>query len=789
MKISRLCISSFGKLMDFDLRFEDGLNCIERDNEFGKSTMLAFIRAMFYGFPPRVTPGVKEYGRKKYLPWGAKSFGGSVEFSHEDRQYVLERTFFSRKSEDHLALNDAQTGAQIDIGDTEIGEFLFGIGEAEFVNTVFVGQMSSGFSSTGKSMDSVADRLANLAATGNEDYSFDAAQKNLKEAATALIAVRGNGGKIREMEQRRSDLVQKEHYAIDLISQMEEMAVKIQEYDRKIEEIQQNQLLPARKAREAIRKQIEETEIQKKKLETQQIEKTERKKALTEAADRQAEFEKIRLAEKRRRAENMQQLDNEIHQAEADLLGCSVQMKQIKDEYIARGRFLQKELDTIEKDIQAEKESYSEKEAAFRALRAEVEERNRRPDEVEEAGNPVKQRRKITLGIILAVITFAIAFLSPLLAYLLQKPIILWAMVLLLPASVLLVIIRIQTSKMKREVRDTHSERIQRMAQIDESREAMAEGSRRLQENQMILQKKKFEMESVQREYQSNMQNCNENETRLNVLLESLKGKLLKYTAEEPSDVGAGVDVSANTITNTAMLKLSSDINELSAMTSQLARRLDELSVSEGEQLAREDAAQKELAKYREESARLQGGREELELRIPNRLEIEEQQVLIEERIAQAGEYYKALKVAADAMQKASSEMERIFAPQVNQSAGQYLEKLTEGQYSSLRFDRDFRVELATEKDLAFRDSDYFSAGTADQVYLALRLAIADLIQSGDDRMPLLLDDALVQYDEQRVISAIRLLRELSEDRQVIMFTCHRRITERISTLWKESGV
>ena len=80
MKIHSLRIDAFGKLRDFTADFEDGMNCIRKDNEFGKSTILAFIRAMFYGFQKRSSKEVREYGRAKYAPWNPGAYGGTISF-------------------------------------------------------------------------------------------------------------------------------------------------------------------------------------------------------------------------------------------------------------------------------------------------------------------------------------------------------------------------------------------------------------------------------------------------------------------------------------------------------------------------------------------------------------------------------------------------------------------------------------------------------------------------------------------------------------------------------------
>jgi uncharacterized protein YhaN len=66
---------------------------------------------------------------------------------------------------------------------------------------------------------------------------------------------------------------------------------------------------------------------------------------------------------------------------------------------------------------------------------------------------------------------------------------------------------------------------------------------------------------------------------------------------------------------------------------------------------------------------------------------------------------------------------------------------------------------------------DRLSAGTIDQVYFALRLAVADLLL-GADEVPLLLDDSFALYDDIRVRAA---LKQISTRRQILLFTCHKR--------------
>ena len=73
------------------------------------------------------------------------------------------------------------------------------------------------------------------------------------------------------------------------------------------------------------------------------------------------------------------------------------------------------------------------------------------------------------------------------------------------------------------------------------------------------------------------------------------------------------------------------------------------------------------------------------------------------------------------------------------------------------------------------RDVGYLSAGAADQLYLAVRLAVCDLVLPPENAVPIVLDDALSSFDDQRCAAALDYLRKEAEKRQILLFTCHSR--------------
>ena len=144
----------------------------------------------------------------------------------------------------------------------------------------------------------------------------------------------------------------------------------------------------------------------------------------------------------------------------------------------------------------------------------------------------------------------------------------------------------------------------------------------------------------------------------------------------------------------------------------------------------------------------------------------------IRQRIALLEKHYKALETAMDFLEKARAELQKRFAPRISQKAQEYMGRLTGGRYNRLFLDGDFVLNAGTTEDITPRPSRWRSDGTVDQLYLALRLAVSQELMPG---APMILDDALVRFDEERMKAALDLLKEESAERQIILFSCQKR--------------
>ncbi len=134
--------------------------------------------------------------------------------------------------------------------------------------------------------------------------------------------------------------------------------------------------------------------------------------------------------------------------------------------------------------------------------------------------------------------------------------------------------------------------------------------------------------------------------------------------------------------------------------------------------------------------------------------------------------YYRALVRAQETLQQASQELQRRFAPRISQRAQEHFAHLTGYRYQRLTLGQDLSLEVSAQGENTMKGTLWRSDGTVDQLYLALRLAVAEELTPD---APLILDDALVRFDDVRLAAALALLRQEAEQKQVILFTCQSR--------------
>ena len=210
-------------------------------------------------------------------------------------------------------------------------------------------------------------------------------------------------------------------------------------------------------------------------------------------------------------------------------------------------------------------------------------------------------------------------------------------------------------------------------------------------------------------------------------------------------------------------------LKQIESMASQapMAQR-DELNLT-----AQQTAQALKETEERLASIRLQLGGEQGALEaLGSRKMLEEALQAENARVAQLERYCDALTLAQETLEETTKRLQRRFAPQISTAAQEFSKALTGDRYDRLLLTERFELLTGGAGEDTMRSALWRSDGTVDQLYLALRLAVAQVLTP---EAPLILDDALTRFDDERMGRALGVLEELGEKKQVILFTCQER--------------
>ena len=139
---------------------------------------------------------------------------------------------------------------------------------------------------------------------------------------------------------------------------------------------------------------------------------------------------------------------------------------------------------------------------------------------------------------------------------------------------------------------------------------------------------------------------------------------------------------------------------------------------------------------------------------------------------------YDAIALAMRALENANLTLQNRFSPALGARAAEIFSGITGGKYQRVLLGRDFSLAAGTDADGAQRSVQLLSQGATDQLYLSVRLAICDMVLPRDRSVPLVIDDALISFDDDRLHAALDYLLEESSRRQILLFTCQKREQE-----------
>jgi len=773
MKINSLFISSFGAIKNLKLDFSNGFNVIYGDNENGKTTVMAFIKMMFYG-SERGGSTLSKNIRKKYTPWDGSAMAGSIDFTLNGKKYRLEKEFRSSNSTDKTTLFDLDL-SESKATPSDVGTAIFGLSAAAFERSVFIGQF--GFPESDKEAEGeLSGKLSNLTLTGDENVSFEAVSGHLQKAKLQLMSKSGKAGEYDKNVKLLSDL--------ELEIKKGELAK--QEYSSKKAkaEILQNEIVLLQKNSDELRIKIEqEQEIlnygkYKKLLELKgRLDKTSENLRLPDGGI----IDDIYLGKIKfclSKAENAINLKNS-KQNEISLLEQSIKagLNPPEDATAENAKSLEKEIEAGEKKLSEANLTLKEK--------------AERISEFENGLPELKKRKKavnlpiILTSVILCALGAVFAFINPIVTY-----VTIGAGVL---ALILAFVIRPIDKKLIEE----------RMLEIQALMLEYSEQEKIISQLTQELNFKKDKLHAINTALSTTASVLEKQENILKGLRTELTEADIKATqkTDELLELFSKYrEVESLEAVVTALPEIAVLTDEIKSIKTELAVYIKELGgisyetakeklgALEGKNLesnidfkALKEEYSRQITEIGDKKAELvslvseaKALRTQIELLEKNRSRRE----ILEKKVKAQKEYCDILDIALLTLSESFSEVHSSYGAVLEKEAAQIFSKLTNGKYESMSISKGFDISVREKEVFGTREVGFLSSGTVDQSYLSLRLALAKLICDSNEKLPIFLDDSLAQYDDSRTENAIAFLKEYAESEQVIMFTCHRSISD-----------
>ena len=722
LRIHRMS-ATFGKLDQQTLELTDGLNVIQAPNESGKSTWCAFLLAMLYGVNSRERDRAGFIAEKnRYAPWSGAAMAGRLDCRAGENELTLTRAT-KRQTAPLGDFRAVYAGTNDDVpGLTgqSCGETLLGVSREVYERSAFIRQ--AGLPVTQDA--GLERRIAALITSGEEDTSYS-------EAADALK---------KQLNRRRHNRT----------GQIPALEAELAETRRQLAELTETERSLTQARQTADRLVREEEELS----------------SLHALHDRWDAARQLRALDEARSeaAAAAETADHLRRQAEETRLP--------ENEAIARLRGAIVNLETVRKSVDR---AMAEKDAAMKAqVRAETAVSDspfagRSADEARRAaeGVPPVRRKAWWLPVLLAALCAGGVLLVRAVGGVLP----LWAAAPAGAAGLLAGLLAI----FGRE----RADRKGRLAYLAGYGASSAEELTALAERYGALCRARDEAQAAA------VKTAATYDALYASLTSNEQGILLEVRRFAPA--AFDIPTADGALRECAVRRRELTAAQTAADTARV--RCETLARQTPEDASLEDAPAQPPARSREdletalvpvrtELSAARSAADRLSGRISamgGRAALEAQEERLTAKIAVLNDEYDAIALAMETLEEANSELQNRFAPQLGQRAAELFSLLTDGAYSDVALDRSFHLAAAPAGDPIRRDAQLLSAGAGGQLYLAVRLAVCELVLPREDAPPLVLDDALADFDDRRCRIALRLLKEEAKRRQILLFTCHSR--------------
>ncbi len=792
--ILRSCyIENFGKISDLRVEFKNGINVIKQPNAWGKSTLAAFIKVMFFGFDSKKAPGEFEKERNRYRPWQGGVYGGELEFVLGSRAYRISRTFGKTEKSDEFHIYDLSTNLESVDFSSNVGEEIFELDSASFKRSIFIAQNDC----ESHTSDAINAKLGNLAENTNDINNYETAKERLKNLANQMSPNRATGS-LRKRRNALTELEQelKSYEAAE--TAVSELKFRLKEEESKKEELSRKRDVYVKELRKASE---ESRRSEQRNLYQSLCDEYQEKQGLAE------EFEKLFPAG----IPDEEQLSRQAKSArileeDQTLLKHSQMTVGDMEDFGRLSEMFAGSIPTAEQ-IDAVMEKWAKmpelKEERTRVL-TQLTEREKQTPQEEHAPRTGKAKGggMWKTGIVLEGLGIAGIIAGFVLqgAYPAGKFLPIFGIVLLIAATVLILlgikkkrssekelyVRRLEWEKDKKYREQEISGLQQQSGEREEKiRKITAETKRFLETYQIycdtgMYAQKLFELKNdvqeyeqlrqKQRRYEELDKKCRERRVQLEtfgrsfglvfgevitedlalIQTEAAKARFAKAEAAKAKKRKQEFEARTNVEELFEQSQNSGSLEEINGNIHLLDQEVE--SVRNG------------IEQYSRQMEDLQ---EQLDLK-----EEKEQELLEGNRLQEAEtRKYGIVTLTQEYLQRAKEQFTARYMEPLSNAFRKYYRLLAGMEEDDWMIDANISVRRKEQGEL--RDVRWLSAGYQDLLGICMRLALVDAMYQ-EEKPFLILDDPFVNLDEEKTKHGMELLEKVAEEYQTIYFTCHR---------------
>ena len=740
MKIIRLDLISFGRFNNYTIEFGDKFNLIYGLNESGKTTISKFIEGVFYGFiKPYLKRTVYTEDYEKYRPWNSENYEGSILVEKDNKRFVIYRNF----KEKYFNIFNETTGNN----ETELdgfnqdnlsfpGEYFFKMPSDIFKSTVFSNLKE--LDAENKNVSSIVDMLLNSSDSNNDSVSFKKALDNLEKMKSNIGTKQSKAKPLGSLYQKKFDL---------------EDEIKNINKDKKEYEDSLNKLNEYKLRHEKLLLNKEKLVNLHKKNDIEKIEDAKNYKM-------QILKEKASLLDRVSKIKYINDID------EDDVNSLEYQNKLLNDNRITFNE-LSKQKKLLSKDYYQLKAKLSN----YETIRDYIDEIN---DLIEKLNGISKL--KIKLSIIGVIVTLIIAGMIYMMGY--TKEIVIAPVLFVLYYILVIILNKFQRLSYNRQLNKI-VKKINQITNMSYKNYNEVINDFRYDSNMDksidYLGKLEGQLQDIDSKLDSIINEDESSKSKINNIL-SLSRNLKNIDVE---------DYRRKKIEyNQLMDRISDKDEQLQKISSEydfsiLLENINSDSIKlEDNDIKDINVLNKEIDESIEENAKLFERTKILEKSVNLLLEKEEKLADINENIQKYESEITSIELAMDLINKSINKLHKNFIPRINKKVSEMMAYST--KYKD-RFRVDENLDVSIYDGVKFYEQKHLSSGTFDLLSVFIRISVLEELMGLDYLM--ILDDCFVQLDDVRYKKCLDLLFKISNNNQIILFSCQNRDEQLLNEL------